>query len=254
MNLKNQLRRVTILALPVMLVATAGFASPAPQEKAAQQAKETARNTGTAVKDSWITMKVHSQFVPEDTLEGSDINVDTASGVVTLTGTVASAAGRARAVAVAKGTDGVKSVTDNLRITAPVSGMSGDASRKTGEAARKTGDATANAARKTGEATGDAARKTGDAARDAGQATKEAAGTTGKAITDGWIKSKIAAKFVTEDSLDNSDVNINISKGVVTLNGAVQTPAARTRAEEIVKATDGVKSVKNNLKVNPAVK
>jgi hyperosmotically inducible periplasmic protein len=254
MNWKNRLRRLPTLALPVLLVATAGFASPAPQEKAAQQAKDTAKKTGTAIKDSWITMKVHSQFVPEDTLEGSDVNVDTRAGVVILTGTVPSAAARARAVAIAKATDGVTSVTDQLRIAAPEASIAGDAARKTGDAARKTGEATGDAARKTGEATGEATRKTGEAARDAGQATKEAAGTTGKAITDGWIKSKIAAKFVTEDSLDNSDVNINISKGVVTLNGAVQTPVARTRAEEIVKATDGVKSVKNNLKVNPAVK
>ena len=38
------------------------------------------------------------------------------------------------------------------------------------------------------------------------------------------------------------------------LNGAVKTDAAKTRAESIAKATDGVKSVKNNLKVNPSVK
>jgi osmotically-inducible protein OsmY len=36
--------------------------------------------------------------------------------VVTLNGTVPTAAGRARAVAIAKGTDGVKNVVDHLTI------------------------------------------------------------------------------------------------------------------------------------------
>jgi hyperosmotically inducible periplasmic protein len=225
MNSTTRRRRVWGLTLPVLLVATVGFASPAPQEKAAQQTKDAARKTGTAIKDSWITMKVHAQFVPEDSLEGSDIDVDTRAGVVTLNGTVPSDAGRARAVAIAKATDGVTSVKDNLRTAARESSTARDATRKAGEATRE-----------------------------AGRTTKEAAGTTGKAVTDGWIKSKIAAQYVTEDSLDNSDIDIDISKGMVTLNGAVRTPAARARAEEIAKATDGVKGVKNNLKVNPNVK
>src|SRR5688572_397224 len=68
------------------------------------------------VKDGWISMKIHSLFIPEDALEGSNIDVDTASGVVTLSGTVATEAGRARALAIAKSVDGAKSVVDKLRI------------------------------------------------------------------------------------------------------------------------------------------
>ena len=65
---------------------------------------------------------------------------------------------------------------------------------------------------------------------DHGRQPRDVAGTTGKAITDGWIKSKIAAQFVTEDSLDNSDIDIDVSKGAVALNGAVRTAAAKDRA------------------------
>jgi hyperosmotically inducible periplasmic protein len=61
-------------------------------------------------------MKIHSQFVPEDALEDRDIDIDTNAGVVTLSGTVASESGRARALAIAKTTDGVKSVVDKLRV------------------------------------------------------------------------------------------------------------------------------------------
>ncbi len=155
-------------------------------------------------------MKVHSQFVPEDSLEGSDIDVDTNGGIVTLKGTVLTAAGKTRAVAIAKATDGVKSVTDQ-----PTIGPAHDAGAK------------------------------------AGTATKEATGTAGRAVTDGWIKSKIYAQYLTEDALEDSDIDLDVTKGAVVLNGVVRSDAGRARAAEIAKATDGVGSVKNNLKVTP---
>ena len=227
---------IRMLALPMVLAATVSFASA--QEGAKAQAKETAQDTknatastGNAVKDSWITLKIHSQFVPDDALSNSDIDVDTEKGVVMLNGTVATEAGRARAIAIAKGTDGVKNVMDHLRIAAPASSTA----------------ATREAGRDAGDKTKDAARTTADKSRDV-------AGTSGKAITDGWIKSKIAAQFVTEDSLDNSDIDIDVSKGAVALKGAVRSAAAKDRATAIAKATDGVKGVTNNLKVDPSVK
>jgi hyperosmotically inducible protein len=49
-------------------------------------------------------------------LDDSDIDVDVANNYVTLNGTVKSAAARAKAVSIAKATDGVKGVKDNLRV------------------------------------------------------------------------------------------------------------------------------------------
>ena len=51
-----------------------------------------------------------------NTLDGSEINVDTNDHVVTLRGTVPSAVARAKAVSLAKQVDGVKSVKDELTI------------------------------------------------------------------------------------------------------------------------------------------
>ena len=227
---------IRMFALPMMLAATVSFASAqegvkAEAKEAKQDTKNAAADAGTAIKDSWITLKVHSQFVPEDALKDSDIDVDTNKGVVMLNGTVASEAGRARAIAIAKATDGVKNVMDHLRVAAPA-------------------DTTA-AMRETGR---DAADKTKDAAHTTADKTREATGTTGKAITDGWIKSKLAAQYVTEDSLDKSDIDIDVSKGAVALKGAVRTAAAKERATAIAKSTDGVKSVRNDLKIDPTVK
>jgi hyperosmotically inducible protein len=221
-----------MFALGTLLVTTA-VVSAAPQERAAQQAKDTAREAGTAIKDSWVTMKVHSQFIPENTLEGSDIDVETSAGVVTLTGTVTTEAGRARAVAIAKATDGVKNVNDRLRVGAAESDVA---------SARESGRAVATETREAG-------RDAGAAAREAGRAARDTAGTTGRVITDGWIKSKIYAQFITEDALDDAEIDLEVERGVVTMTGSAPTDASRARALTIAKATDGVKSVNNNLKV-----
>ena len=60
-------------------------------------------------------------FLGEDPLKGSDINVDTNNHVVTLRGTVKSTAGRARAVALARRTDGVTKAVDELKIRSSAS-------------------------------------------------------------------------------------------------------------------------------------
>ena len=78
--------------------------------------KETLSKTGEVITDGWITTRVHQRFVGEDLLKSSDINVDTNDHVVTLKGTVMSAAGRAKAVEIAKGTEGVHQVVDRLTI------------------------------------------------------------------------------------------------------------------------------------------
>ena len=72
--------------------------------------------TGETITDAWITTKVKWFYMGADDLKGSDINVDTKDNVVTLKGTVKTEAGRAKAIALAKDTDGVKRVVDQLTI------------------------------------------------------------------------------------------------------------------------------------------
>jgi osmotically-inducible protein OsmY len=59
---------------------------------------------------------VKSKFLADARIAGMKINVDTKGSVVTLSGTVASAAEKQHAVQVAKDTDGVKSVVDRLKV------------------------------------------------------------------------------------------------------------------------------------------
>ena len=83
----------------------------------AGKSKDVASDAGEAITDAWITTKVKTQFVGEDALKDSNINVDTNDHVVTLKGTVVSEAGRSRAVAIAKATKGVTRVVDDLTIS-----------------------------------------------------------------------------------------------------------------------------------------
>ena len=73
----------------------------------------------------------------------------------------------------------------------------------------------------------------------------------GRAIDDGWIKSKIYAQYLTDWNtvLDDSDIDIDVDNNVVTLNGTVKSAEAKTKAVATAKATDGVKSVRDNLRV-----
>lgn len=85
-------------------------------KKTGEATKDVAGTTGEAITDSWITTKIKADYVNEDTLKGSDINVDTNEHVVTLKGTVETAAGKARAEQIAKTTKGVTRVVNTLTI------------------------------------------------------------------------------------------------------------------------------------------
>jgi hyperosmotically inducible periplasmic protein len=85
-------------------------------EKVVDGTKKGASKVGEEATDGWITTKISSDFVNEDLLHDSNINVDTNNHVVTLHGTVLSEAGRARAIAIAKSTSGVKTVVDKLTV------------------------------------------------------------------------------------------------------------------------------------------
>ena len=89
---------------------------PDEDKNLAERAKNGLNKAGEKISDAWITTKVKWFFVGEDLLKDSNIDADTKNGVVTLKGTVKTAAGKARAVALTKGVDGVKNVVDQMKI------------------------------------------------------------------------------------------------------------------------------------------
>jgi osmotically-inducible protein OsmY len=99
------LRRFGILVLTIVLASAWGCGSTAKTE-----------GTGEYVDDSVITAKVKTAIFNDSTLKVNEINVETFKGVVQLSGFVNSQADINKAVQVARGVAGVKSVKNDMRI------------------------------------------------------------------------------------------------------------------------------------------
>ena len=88
------------------------------KESYAEEAKRLGRTVGTGVNDGWLWTKTRAVLATTDDLRDSTINVDLDNAVVTLSGTVATAVQKNKAAQVAKGVEGVKSVKNNLVVSA----------------------------------------------------------------------------------------------------------------------------------------
>ncbi len=73
----------------------------------------------TPINDTWMTAKTKIALFADARVKGSEINVETAQGLVMIRGKVDSDAAKQAAEGIAKGIDGVKSVKNELQVVAP---------------------------------------------------------------------------------------------------------------------------------------
>ena len=179
--------------------------------------------------DAGITTAVKSKLAADDTVKAYRIDVDTKSRLVTLNGKVDNARARSRAVEIAKATEGVADVVDNLTVVAGVTPPGG------------LDDAALNRAR-------DAAASTTTAGADTSK-RDGTIGTAGAAVGDAALTAKVKTKFLADTSISGLKIDVDTKHDVVTLSGTVPTAAEKRKAVEVARATDGVKSVVDNLKV-----
>ena len=168
-------------------------------DSAGQKVDSSMNKVGNFMDDSAITAKVKAALVDHENIKSTDISVETNKKVVTLSGFVESQAQAEEAVKVAKGVEGVDSVSDKLHVRDGKSESKSDSAK----------------------------------------------GYAGDAATTSEIK----AKFLADDIVPSRKVKVETTDGVVQLSGTVESKAQSERAESIAKAIDGVKSVKNDLKV-----
>jgi hypothetical protein len=129
MKRNSEMKKIILLVAIIGL--TMGWASafpqvnpsapPAPQSMtqplpADLDASRAAEKTVTALRDLKTTAKVKAALLGDQLTVHSHIHVSTADGVVTLSGNVLSPYVAARAVQLAKQTEGVKEVVNNLKI------------------------------------------------------------------------------------------------------------------------------------------
>jgi hypothetical protein len=133
--------------------------------------------------DAGVTTKVKAQLAADDLVKAHEVNVDTHEHVVTLSGDVDSEAVRQQAVRIARGTEGVTGVVDELRVVGTTGSIDSQDPKieirgSDDKVEIKTDDdladdikdgakATGNAIKKGAEATADGAKKVGEKVRDA---------------------------------------------------------------------------------------
>lgn len=185
---------------------------------------------GCSSSDPGITTAVKTKLAADDVVKAYRIDVDTSEGVVTLSGAVDTPAARERAVQLARNTEGVTNVVDNLTVTpgtTPTTGIDDPAQKEAAEGA--------SGAR---EAADDAQKKAGDAID-----------RTGAVVTDAAVTTAVKGKFLADQAVSGLEIDVDTKAGVVTLTGNVKTAAEKQRALELARDTDGVKSVVDRLKV-----
>ena len=72
---------------------------------------------------------------------------------------------------------------------------------------------------------------------------------TGEYFDDTVVTTKVKAEILNEPSLKSAEINVETFKGVVQLSGFVNSQADINKAVEIVRRVNGVKSVKNDMRV-----
>ncbi len=73
--------------------------------------------------------------------------------------------------------------------------------------------------------------------------------STGEYFDDAVITTKVKAAFVEDDELKATEIQVETFKGVVQLSGFVANRAHVGKAERVASEVNGVKSVKNDIRV-----
>ena len=195
-----------------LLLTAAGFLVLA---GCSQPGSTTSANVST---DSQLEQDIRGRLDADPDLKAAKLDVDAHAkdNKVTLSGTVPSEDMRNRAVEMAKAARPALEVTDKIDV-------------KPREISRS--------------------EYTEEMARDAREKAKASGDTIGSSINDAWIHTKISSKLITDKDTPARKINVDVVDGVVTLRGQVDTSAAKAEAARIAMETEGVKRVRNMLKV-----
>lgn len=170
------------------------------------------------ITDSEIENKIRAKYDGDAAIKAADLDIDADAddNKVTLSGTVESQALRTRAVEMAKSAHANITVTDKIDV-------------KPREITR--------------------AEYNEEMARTQRERAREAGDKLGNSLDDSWIHTKITTKLIADQRTPQSKINVDVNNSVVTLRGMVETAEQRAAAEQVARATEGVKSIKNLLKV-----
>ena len=180
----------------------------------------------------------------------SNLNVDVEKGVVTLTGEVASTAERTRAERLARKA-GARRVVNKVEVdTDKTAARIEDRAEAKKEAIDERADRQKEAVDRQAEAAKERLDKKPLPVNDGNTTVRVETPRKDKDVVDPWITTKVKTKILADDLLDKSEINVDTTNdGVVTLKGTVPSVAAETRALELARTTEGVRTVVDRLEV-----
>lgn len=92
-----------------------------------------------------------------------------------------------------------------------------------------------------------AARNTG---RAVGEGTKEVAQQVSGEVTDASITAAVKMKMADDPVVGAFDINVDTEDGMVELHGTVESETEASKAVEIARSVEGVRSVKSKLVIS----
>lgn len=185
--------------------------------------------------DAGITTKVKTKLAADDTVKAYQIDVDTKDKVVTLSGNVDKQAAKDQAVALARSTEGVADVVDNITVAGGSAAMPGEHNTEMGGGTMAGGAAPAPG----GE---------GDKAMGGNAPNPEPDRPVGQVIDDAAITAAVKAKLLADTSVGGLKIDVDTRNGVVYLTSDhMKSQAEIDQAIKLAKETSGVKSVENKL-------
>jgi hyperosmotically inducible periplasmic protein len=74
--------------------------------------------------------------------------------------------------------------------------------------------------------------------------------TVGETIDDATITARVKTALLNDPQVGGMKIDVDTTKGVVTMSGIVKSKAEEMRAVELARQTPGVKDVKSSLQVS----
>jgi hyperosmotically inducible protein len=71
----------------------------------------------------------------------------------------------------------------------------------------------------------------------------------GEQVDDAAVLTSVKSALVSNNTTDAGDINVDVNRGVVKLSGFVDNPEQKSKAAEVARNVDGVKSVQNDIAV-----
>jgi hyperosmotically inducible protein len=73
--------------------------------------------------------------------------------------------------------------------------------------------------------------------------------TAGRTVSDAGITASVQAKLTADKVSNFSRIDVDTERGIVTLNGVVQSAQERDQAARLAKEADGIRGLNNNLHI-----